>query len=111
MIEIDAGKYSDIAISQRIGTYEEGVSPDLLINKVRPDCVENNVVHDINTILTKIKILCISFDVTRSSIRLSGEMNIALLSNDVDNNNTNLSYNKYLEHNYLNLPYCHVFLL
>ena len=61
-----------------------------MINKVRPDCVENNVVHDSNTILTKIKILCLSFEnVTRSSIRLSGEVNIALLSNDVDNNNTN----------------------
>ena len=55
--EIDAGKYSDIAISQRIGTYAKGISPGLMINKVRPNCIENNAVHDSNTMLTKITIL------------------------------------------------------
>ena len=55
--EIDAGKYSDIAISQRIGTYAKGVSPGLMINKVIPNCIENNAVHDSNTMLTKITIL------------------------------------------------------
>ena len=57
MTEIDAGKYSDIAISQRIGTYAKGVSPGLMINKVRPNFIENNAVHDSNTMLTKITIL------------------------------------------------------
>ena len=69
MTEIDAGKYSDITILQRIGTYAESVSPGLMINKVRPDCGENNAVHDSNTMLGRITIICILFDITRSSIR------------------------------------------
>ena len=56
MTETGAGKYSDIALSQRIGTYTGGVSPGLMITKVRPDGVEDNVVHDSDTMLTKIRI-------------------------------------------------------
>jgi Zn-dependent M16 (insulinase) family peptidase len=56
MTETGAGNYSDVALSQRIGTHTGGLNVGLMTSKVNPDGIENNIVVNGNNMLTKLQI-------------------------------------------------------
>lgn len=56
MTETGAGEYSDVALSQRIGTHTGGLNVGIMTSKVNPDGIENNIVVNGENMLTKLQI-------------------------------------------------------